>query len=107
MTVKVKKCAVVVCNEDKTNPVKFKWNWEDEPPIVDQYTHLGVEISNNCSWGAHIAKVIGKGKSQVGEVDAILLIIAPHLDTTIKKCILNNVIVPKSMQKYGKGTRNS
>ena len=38
-------------------------------------------------------KEIGKGKSQVGKMDAILT--DPHLDTRIKICILMNVIVPK------------
>ena len=60
---------------------------------IDQYTHLGVEISKDCSWDAHIAKVIGKGKSQVGKMDAILT--DSHLDTRIKLCILINVVVPK------------
>ena len=50
VTANVKKCAVVVCNEDKENPVTFKWKWgEVELPIVDQYTCLGVEISKDCS----------------------------------------------------------
>ena len=63
MTANVKKCAVVVCNEDVVNPVKFKRMWgEDELPIVDQYTYLGVEISKDCFWNTLIAKVIGKGK---------------------------------------------
>ena len=54
MTANVKKCAVVVCNEDKVNPVTFKWKCgEDELPIADQYTYLGVEISEDCSWDAH------------------------------------------------------
>ena len=76
------------------NPVNFKWKWgEDELPILDQCTHLGVEILKDCSWDAHIAKVIGKGKSQSGKVDAILT--DPHLDTMIKICLLINVIVPK------------
>ena len=45
----------------------------DEQPIVDQGTYLGVEISpKDCFWDAHIAKVVGKGKSQVGNIDAIL-----------------------------------
>ena len=57
----VKKCAVVVCNEDKVNPVTFTWKWgENELPIADEYTYLGVDISKNCSWDAHTAKVIGK-----------------------------------------------
>ena len=45
-TANVQKCAVVVRNEDKVDPVTFKWNWgEDELPIADRYTYLGVEIS--------------------------------------------------------------
>ena len=43
--VNVKKCAVVVCNEDQVNPMNFSWKWgEDELPVVDQYTYLGVDI---------------------------------------------------------------
>ena len=94
MAANVKKSTVVVCDEDKVNPVNFKWKCrEDELPIVDQYTCLGVEISKGCSWEAQIAKVIGKGKSQVGKTDAILA--DPHLDTRIKICVLMSVIVPK------------
>ena len=66
---------------------------EDELPIADQYTYLGVEISKEWSWDAHIAKVIGKGKAHVGKMDAILT--DSHLDTRIKRCILIHVIVPK------------
>ena len=66
---------------------------KDDPPIVDQHTYLGVEISKDCSWDANMAKVIGKGKSQVGKMDVILT--DPHLDTRITICILINVIVPK------------
>ena len=40
-----------------------------------------------------MAKVIGKGKAQVGKMDAILT--DSHLDTRSKICILINVIVPK------------
>ena len=62
VTANVKKCAVVVCNEDKVNAVTFKWKWgEDGLPIVDQYTYLGVEISKDCSWDAQEAEVVGKG----------------------------------------------
>ena len=50
----MKKCAVVVCNEEEVNPVNFKWTWgEDELPIVDQYTNLGVEISKERSRGTY------------------------------------------------------
>ena len=94
MTANVKKCAVVVCNEDKVNPVNFKWKWgEDELPIIDQYTYLGAEISKDCSWDSHIAKVIGKGNSQVGRMNAILT--DSYLDMRIRICILINVVVPK------------
>ena len=68
-------------------PVTFKWKWgEDYLPIVDQYTYLGVKISNDCSWDTHIAKVIGKGNAQVGKMDAILT--DSHLDTMIKRCTI-------------------
>ena len=57
VTANVSKCAVLVCNEDKKKPVEFKWKWgREELPIVDHYTYLGVEISRNCSWDAHINK---------------------------------------------------
>lgn len=62
LSANVGKCVVVVCNEDKENPVEFTWKWgEEELPVVDKYTYLGVEISKECSWDAHIAKLIGKG----------------------------------------------
>ena len=50
-------------------------------------------VSKDCSWDARITKVKGKGKSQVGKMDAILA--DPYLDTSIKICVLSNVIVPK------------
>ena len=54
VTTNPKKCGVVVCNEDKVSPATFEWKWgEDELPIVDQYTYLGVEISKDSSWDAH------------------------------------------------------
>ena len=95
VTANVKTCAVVVYNEDKVNPVNFKCTWgEDEVPIVDQYTYLGVDISKDCSsWDAHIPKLLGKCKSQLGKMEATLT--DPHLDTRIKGCFLTNVIVPK------------
>ena len=65
VTANVKKCAVVVCDEEKVNPIKFKWKWEEvELPIVDHYTYLGVEVSEDCSWDARIAKVTEKGRSR-------------------------------------------
>ena len=95
---------VVVCNEDKVKPVTLKWRWrEDELQIVDQYTYLGVEISKDCYWDAHIAKVIAKGNAHVGKMDAILP--DSHLDTRIKCCTLINIIAPK-LHHAGKGTRS-
>ena len=43
----------------------------------------------------HIAKLIGKGKSQVGKLDAMLT--DPHLDTInrMEICIMIDVIVTK------------
>ena len=81
-------------NEDEEKPVTFKWKWgEDELPIADQYTYLGVEIPKEYSWDSHIAKVIIKCKAHVGKMDAILT--DSHLDTRIQRCILMNVIVTK------------
>ena len=46
ITANINKNAVLICNEDNKNPVEFKCKWgEEELPIVDQYTYLGVEIS--------------------------------------------------------------
>ena len=46
VTANASKCAVLACHEDKKNPVEFKWKWgEEELPMVDHYTYLGVEIS--------------------------------------------------------------
>ena len=59
-----------VAEISEVNPVTFKWKWgEDELPIADQYTYLGVKISKECSWDAHIEKVIGKGKALVGKMN--------------------------------------
>ena len=65
-----------------THPVTFKWKWgEGELRIAEQYTYLCVrEISKYCSWDAHIAKAIGKGKAHVGKMDANLT--GSDLDTT-------------------------
>ena len=54
-----------------------------------------------------MAKVIGKGISQVGKMDAILT--DAYLGTRIKICLLMNVIVPNlgMQEKYGKDTLNS
>ena len=94
VTANVKKCAVVSCNEDKVNPVELSWKWgEDELPIVDQYTYLGVDVSKDRSWDTHIEKVAGLGNAHLGNIDAILT--DSHLDTRIKRCILMPVIVPE------------
>ena len=46
----VKNYAVV----NPVNPVTFKRKWgEDELPIADQYTYLGVDMSKECSSDAH------------------------------------------------------
>ena len=79
-TPNVKKCATVVCNQDKANPGTFKRSRREyEIPIVDQYAYRGGKISEDCSWDAHIADAIGKGKSRAGKMDVILT--DSHLDT--------------------------
>ncbi|CAB1105719.1 unnamed protein product [Ectocarpus sp. CCAP 1310/34] len=53
----VKKSAVMVCNENKEEPVEHRWKWEiEEIAVVDQYTYLGVEIAKDCSRNAHMFK---------------------------------------------------
>ena len=94
LTANVKKCIVVVCNEEKVNPVTFKGRWgEDELLISDQYTYLGVKISTECSRDVRIVKVIGKGNAHTHKMDAILT--DSHIDARIKIYVLINVIVPK------------
>ena len=67
-------------SDDKVNPVNFMWKWgEDDLPIENQSTYLGVEVSKACSWHTHIVKVMGKGEAPVGEMHAILA--DSHLDT--------------------------
>ena len=74
MTANVKKCAVVVCSGDMVSPVSFSSKWgEDELLIVDQYTYLGVQISNGLLLGyTHGKNNRKKGKTHVGKMDAIL-----------------------------------
>ena len=89
----VKKSAVMVCNEDRKEPVEFEWKWGVEDlAVVDQYTYLGVEIANDCSWNAHMSKVAEKGKARAGKMHPILA--DRHLDTRIKLAVLKSVIVP-------------
>ncbi|CAB1112777.1 unnamed protein product [Ectocarpus sp. CCAP 1310/34] len=85
--------AVMVCNENKEEPVEHRWKWGiEEIAVVDQYTYLGVEIAKDCSWNAHMSKVAEKGKAQAGKLHPILA--NRHLDTCIKLTILKRVIVP-------------
>ena len=92
----VKKSVGVVCNEDEVNPVNSKWKLvEDDLPIENQYTYLGVVVSKECSWHTYIAKVTWNAKAQVDKMHSILNY--PHLDTTFIHtwCVLMNVFVPK------------
>ena len=69
MTANVKKCAAVVCNEDRVIPASLRWKRaKDNLPIVDQNTHLGMEISEDCSCDTHMAKVTGRGEAHVGKI---------------------------------------
>ena len=62
----VKTCAVLICDEDNENPVtpQMEVGKNTNVSIVDQHTYVP-RCGNleDCSWGAHIAKVLGQGKS--------------------------------------------
>ncbi|CAB1103975.1 unnamed protein product [Ectocarpus sp. CCAP 1310/34] len=106
LSANVKKRAVMVCNENKDEPVEHRWKWGieeiavvdqckwgiEETAEVDQYTYLGVEIAKDCSWNAHMSKVAEKGKARAGKLHPILA--NRHLDTRIKLTVLKSVIVP-------------
>ena len=84
VTANVQTCAVVVCNEHKVNPVTFKWKrGEDELPIADQHTYLGVE--NNLTRLFLVCthrKSNRNRKAHIGKMDSILT--DSHLDTRIQ-----------------------
>ncbi|CAB1108810.1 unnamed protein product [Ectocarpus sp. CCAP 1310/34] len=93
LSANVQECAVMVCNENKEEPVEHRWKWGiEEIAVVDQYTYLGVEIAKDCSWNAHMSKVAEKGKARAGKLHPILA--NRHLDTRIKLKVLKSVIVP-------------
>ncbi|CAB1103133.1 unnamed protein product [Ectocarpus sp. CCAP 1310/34] len=93
LSANVQKSAVMVCNENKEEPVEHRWKWGiEEIAVVDQYTYLGVEIAKDCSWNAHMSKVAEKGKARAGKLHPILA--NRHLDTRIKLTVLKSVIVP-------------
>ena len=72
--------AVVVCTEDKMNPVTCKCErGKAGLQIADQYAYLGVHISKIMILGCTHGRVIRKGKADVGKMDAILT--DSHLDT--------------------------
>ena len=76
------------------HPVEIKCKWmEEQLPIVDQYTYLGVKISINCSWDVHINETVAKAKSQVGRMDVILR--DSHQDCRTEIYNLMSVIIPK------------
>ena len=94
MAATVKDCPVLKCNGDGMNPGNFSWkSGEDELPIVDHYTYLGV-TSKDCSWDTPIAKITGTGKAHRGKMDTTIPTDS-HLGARIKRCILMIVIVPK------------
>ena len=73
-------CNSCTCNEDKLTPVNSKWRCgKVDLLILDRYTHLGVEISQDYSEDILLENFFGIGKSQVGKVDVVL--IDSHLDT--------------------------
>ena len=99
MTANVKKRAVVVCNRRKCKSGEFqmeesgeKMNYRNRRPIHLPWRR---NIKERAAPGVHtyIPKVIGRGKTQGGEMHAILT--DSHLDNRIEVCIMMNAIVPK------------
>lgn len=77
-------CAVVVRIEDnKLNAANIKYNrGENDLQFLDQCTYHDLEISKDCSPDTLTSKVMGKEKSQVGKMYAVLT--DAHLDTMIE-----------------------
>ncbi|CAB1107901.1 unnamed protein product [Ectocarpus sp. CCAP 1310/34] len=69
LSANVKKSAVMVCNENKEEPVEHRWKWGIEEIAVAE-----------------------KGKARAGKLHPILA--NRHLDTRIKLTVLKSVIVP-------------
>ncbi|CAB1110562.1 unnamed protein product [Ectocarpus sp. CCAP 1310/34] len=97
LSANVKKSAVMMCNEDREEPVEQRWKWGfEEIEVVDQYTHLGVEIAKDCSWNAHMCKMAEKGKERAGKLHPILA--NRHRDTRIKLTVLNSATVVNELE---------
>ncbi|CAB1121545.1 unnamed protein product [Ectocarpus sp. CCAP 1310/34] len=101
LSANVQKSAVMLCNENKEEPVEHRWKWGiEEIAVVDQYTYLGVEIAKDCSWNAHMSKVAEKGKARAGKLHPILA--NRHLDTRSKLKILKIAIAKWANKKRGR-----
>ena len=62
------------------------------------YVRYSRNIKKNCSWNTHINNVIEKGKVEVGRM-GVLFKDSHVVDTSIKRCIQLNVVIPKP--EYG------
>lgn len=73
LSIIVKKCVVMVCNNSKVEEVNFKVrSGQQELLRVGQYTYLGVEFSKGCCvWDVHMKRVAKKGKVRVGKLHPI------------------------------------
>lgn len=104
----VPKCAVMLCgpvpDQDRTQP--FMWG-DQEIPIVDEYTHLGVLVSSDGSQDAHFQRIIKQGNARVAAMKPLLK--DAHLTMRIKRLLMltalrpclefaSEVLVPNSVQ---------
>ena len=89
----VPKCGVMLCgpvpDEDRTQP--FMWG-DQEIPIVEEYTHLGVLVSSDGSHDAHFQRVIQQGNARVAAMKPLLK--DAHLTIRIKRLLMLTALLP-------------
>ena len=89
----VPKCGVMLCGpvpvEDRTQP--FMWG-DQEIPIVEEYTHLGVLVSSDGSHDAHFQRIIKQGNARVAAMEPLLT--DAHLTMRIKRLLMLTALRP-------------
>ena len=89
----VPKCGVMLCGpvpvEDRTQ--LFMWG-DQEIPIVEEYTHLGVLVSSDGSQDAHFQRIIKQGNARVAAMKPLLT--DAHLTMRIKRLLMLTALRP-------------